>query len=67
VYLRMDSKDCSRSQGQPPGARKRAMMATDRSNNAAARAGSVVVCGVESFARELSAGRSIQFQFSLPT
>ena len=52
---------------QPPGARKRAMIATDRSNNAAARAGSLVVCGVESFALELSAGRSIQLQFSLPT
>ncbi|MEI9969409.1 MAG: prepilin peptidase [Terracidiphilus sp.] len=43
------------------------MMDADCSNNAAARAGSVVVCGVGSFALELSGGRSIQVQFSLPT
>ena len=41
VYLRMVSNVCSRSHGQPPGARSRAMIATDCSNNLAARAGSV--------------------------
>src|SRR5512146_724121 len=37
----MVSKVCSRSHGQPPGARSLAIMPADCSNNAAARAGSV--------------------------
>jgi hypothetical protein len=41
------------------------MMATDCSNNAAARAGSVMVCGVGFFALELARGRSMHLQFTL--
>lgn len=61
----MESNDCSRSQGHPPGARKRAMMDAAWANNAAARAGSVAMRGVESDALELTGGRSMHLQFSV--
>src|ERR1700734_2285866 len=61
----MESKVCSRSHGQPPGARSRAMMATDCSNSFAARAGSGASCGAESCAVELCEGRSMHHQFTV--
>jgi hypothetical protein len=42
----MVSKLCSRSQGQPPGARSRAMMATRRSNLSPVVVGLVGIAGV---------------------
>src|ERR1700688_1081314 len=69
----MVSNDCLRSQGQPPGARSRAMIAADSSNSAAARAGSVFRSGpgfvgvVTACAVELSGGRSMHPQSTAPT
>src|ERR1700677_2319826 len=58
----MESKDCSRSQRQPPGARRRAMMAADCSNRVEARTGSVTV-GVAGAGR-LSGETSMLVQFN---